>query len=550
MKYASKAFRRREREIQRRNSKNLNQLDSDEDDNGNKLNNYEQKRLQNIVDRKNKIAELKIIEKRSELSAEEKERRKRVQREKLSLEPVRKSLRMQNIDAETGLQSKKEPSHYFSSRKSTMDPRWQTEIANSNNGDHHFVFGNDSPRLPLEVMGLENLCEDKEDHDTASNYFDSQIKPIPFNTYEGEAAASIFENIDTLEKNIGNLTMSDENFAKVVPFRIFSLAIHPTESKLLVAAGDKWGSIGFWDVQSSGIQVVKPHSRPVNCMTYDFFDSSKLVSTSYDGTMRIFDINEKKSSVLHAAPEDNESYMTYHTQVDRDCFLVTLGGPGMIALIDRRLSHFKTAAKMKICDYVSPKTVSLHPTKTNVVFLAPIDKGCGIFDMRKQVRRCKGDTAFSSIEPLVHLKDSDDKYREMGISSAFFSPATGNRVVTVGYGSTNGLSKLRLYDTSDENLTKHYGKNYLEPYERIGYASSTGQLVTQHRAEWHPRLDDIFFIGSYQGSRRINVFTDTGRNFSMSSKYLKSVCSIVKCHPSQDIVVGADSYGEVHVFME
>lgn len=111
-------------------------------------------------------------------------------------------------------------------------------------------------------MGLENLCEDKEDHDTAFNYFDSQIKPIPFNTYGGEVAASIFENIDTLETNIGNLTMSAENFAKVMPFRIFSLAIHPTESKLLVAAGDKWGSIGFWDVQNNrnqnnGIQVVK-----------------------------------------------------------------------------------------------------------------------------------------------------------------------------------------------------------------------------------------------------------------------------------------------------
>ena len=36
----------------------------------------------------------------------------------------------------------------------------------------------------------------------------------------------------------------------------------------------------------------------------------------------------------------------------------------------------------------------------------------------------------------------------------------------------------------------------------------------------------------------------------MTGKYLKSVCSIVKCHPSQDIVVGANSYGEVHVFME
>ena len=71
---------------------------------------------------------------------------------------------MQNIDAETGLQSKKEPSLYFLSQKTT---RRETEITNPNNGDHHFVFGNDS----LEVLGLENLCEG---HDTASN----QTNPI------------------------------------------------------------------------------------------------------------------------------------------------------------------------------------------------------------------------------------------------------------------------------------------------------------------------------------------------------------------------------------
>ena len=59
---------------------------------------------------------------------------------------------MQNIDAETGLQSKKEPSHYFSSHKAT---RRDSEITNPTNGDHHFVFGNDSPRLPLEVYELK-----------------------------------------------------------------------------------------------------------------------------------------------------------------------------------------------------------------------------------------------------------------------------------------------------------------------------------------------------------------------------------------------------------
>ena len=63
---------------------------------------------------------------------------------------------MQNIDAETGLQSKKEPSLYFLSQKTT---RRETEITNPNNGDHHFVFGNDSPRLPLEVNQLKKYFE-------------------------------------------------------------------------------------------------------------------------------------------------------------------------------------------------------------------------------------------------------------------------------------------------------------------------------------------------------------------------------------------------------
>ena len=114
--------------------------------------------------------------------------------------------------------------------------------------------------MRFSIISYKTRLSVCEDHDTASNYFDSQIKPIPFKTYGGEVAESIFENIDTLEKNIQNLTMSDENVAKVVPFRIFSLAVHPTQSKLLVAAGDKWGSIGFWDVQSNGIQVIKVHT--------------------------------------------------------------------------------------------------------------------------------------------------------------------------------------------------------------------------------------------------------------------------------------------------
>ena len=373
------------------------------------LNDYEQKRLQNIADRKSKILELKIVEKRSELSEAEKARRKQMQKDKLPSGPPRKSARKQNLDPDTGL--KIEPIHSFTnkncsskdpllSRNNPMSPEYISPILEChpqreyefNLGDHHFVFGDDSPRMPLEDLRLEDLCQFSN---VASHYFNFKIKqilhqdvkPMLNDHLKIKELESIFENHETLEENLESLKITDETIAQVVPFGVFSLAIHPTESKLLIAAGDKWGSIGFWDVyerklETKGIQVIKPHSRPINCLTYDLFDNSKLVSTSYDGTVRIFDINETKSSMLYAGPDDKYSYTTYHAQVDRDCYLVTLGRPGLICLVDRRASNLEAVSKMKICDVVSPKVVSVHPTKGNL-FLAPIDQGydedsCGV----------------------------------------------------------------------------------------------------------------------------------------------------------------------------
>ena len=51
-------------------------------------------------------------------------------------------------------------------------------------------------------------------------------------------------------KSISKMKITAEQVAKVVPQRIFSLAVHPTGSKVLTFAGDKWGRLGLWDVVS------------------------------------------------------------------------------------------------------------------------------------------------------------------------------------------------------------------------------------------------------------------------------------------------------------
>jgi hypothetical protein len=45
-------------------------------------------------------------------------------------------------------------------------------------------------------------------------------------------------------KELSKLTLPVERIAKVVPYRIYSMAAHPAENKLLLAVGDKWGNLG------------------------------------------------------------------------------------------------------------------------------------------------------------------------------------------------------------------------------------------------------------------------------------------------------------------
>ena len=54
--------------------------------------------------------------------------------------------------------------------------------------------------------------------------------------------------LNRFTKALNKMTLRADRVAKVVPDRIFSLAVHPTEDKTLVMAGDKWGKLGFWDV--------------------------------------------------------------------------------------------------------------------------------------------------------------------------------------------------------------------------------------------------------------------------------------------------------------
>ena len=71
----------------------------------------------------------------------------------------------------------------------------------------------------------------------------------------------------------------------------------------------------------------------------------------------------------------------------------------------------------------------------------------------------------------------------------------------------------------------------------------------QFQAVWHPRREDLLFIGSMNRPRQIDAISDKGVSYHpLQGEDLGSICSRVVCHPTQNIVVGGNSSGRVHVF--
>lgn len=58
------------------------------------------------------------------------------------------------------------------------------------------------------------------------------------------ADSVMYSYLCRFRRELDKLTLSPERIAKVVPQRIYSMAVHPTGNELLLAVGDKRGNLG------------------------------------------------------------------------------------------------------------------------------------------------------------------------------------------------------------------------------------------------------------------------------------------------------------------
>ena len=338
---------------------------------------------------------------------------------------------------------------------------------------------------------------------------------------------------------MGKLKVRDVDVAKVAEHRCCSVWVHPSESKLIVAAGDKSGNIGLWDVDNTsvGVEGVIKYKYHVGNIARIFSFSaapSAMHSVSYDGTIRSLDLEKDVFSCSFTAPEGIED-MYYQDA----CEMASGSGKVLVARSDGyvNLIDFRRSSKSYAwtCDIEAKvQSVQQWPTDDNL-FLTCCAGSVGeisLWDMRK----CSNKGA--KVKPLVTVTG-----HTKSINAAYASP-DGKYVISASQDNT--LRLWKGWDGSKSSASKI--KSQHRPHD-----NHTGRWLSTFRPVWDVKHPHSFVIGSMSKPRCVEVFTvdDKAQQLPaatvLRSDPLASVCSRNAVHPTMDVIAASNSSGRVHI---
>jgi WD40 repeat protein len=225
---------------------------------------------------------------------------------------------------------------------------------------------------------------------------------------------------------------------KVNQERIYSMCFHPTTDKIIIFSSDKRGgiSIAEQDIATTSedaprVHQYRPHSKPVTSVIVHPFDSSKIYSSSYDGTLRclngetkVFEEIAKVNAFLTSFTFDSKGNSVYSSTSD-----------GTVFRFDQRepkgtQSEFSLHANKVGC-------VSFDPSSEYCLATCSNDRYMRVWDVRKLQK--------DESEYVVEFEHG------MSVTSGYFSPV-GSKFVSNSYDNkVRFFSKLGI-DGSENDL--------------------------------------------------------------------------------------------------
>ena len=320
-----------------------------------------------------------------------------------------------------------------------------------------------------------------------------------------------------------------------VPERIFSLAVHPSPTKLLVAAGDTWGRVGLWDVNAGDdapVATFEPHSRPVAGLRVLDSAPHLLLSCAHDGAVRSFDLGAGSAAafteVYRAAEDADGDYASLHglsRSAGEGGALAVCRADGGVALLDPRA--WGNASPLYQLHDKKVYSADYSPSRPWLLATSSIDRTVCLWDVRAL-------SASKKPKPL-HALDHG-----LAVTAARFSPA-GTKLLT-----TCNDNLLRVYESADASWA---GKGLASARAAVKHNNHTGRYITPFQAEWVRGSDDAFVCGSLDQPRGIDVLnTDGGAEGRLEHDNVASVLSLLAWHPTMPVLAASNASGKVFLW--
>ncbi|XP_073018284.1 uncharacterized protein [Primulina eburnea] len=491
-----------------------------------KMTEYERRRLENMKRNGEMLAALKIHSRVNELSAAAKRQRAQCKSYKSSptkkpkIEtPVvlRRSLRKRGVppDASTAGGLKYDNDDDNQTKKI---PKLKTTATSTNSlykpvplAMRDACTSNKSSDMTLVSTILR--CSEKSLYRESDEFPGDSIETLrrskPFEQLKGRKRVYSSVRVDALK-------LEQENIARVVTGKILNFRFFPTLDMQMVVVGNKYGDIGFWNVEAKeedggGIYVYHPHSGPISGIVIDPFSISKLYSSCYDGFVRLLDVEKEVFDMVYAS-----EYTIYSMALNphNNKSLYFSEGRGGIKIWDLR-----AAKSVSSCDLHEDRinTIDFNLENSNLMATSSTDGTACIWDLRL--------LSADEPKPLQTIK------HKRAIQSAYFSP-TGKCLATTSMDNTVGLFSGPNY--KDTSMVFHYNQ--------------TGRWISTFRGIWG--WDDSYvFIGNMR--RGIDVISVASEKIvtTLESELVSAISCRFDAHPCNvGMLAGATSGGQVYIW--
>ncbi|KAI0206589.1 WD40-repeat-containing domain protein [Astrocystis sublimbata] len=366
------------------------------------------------------------------------------------------------------------------------------------------------------------------------------------------------EKLKTLRQDLSDLSLFAgwvPNDIKITPERVYALTFHPMLDKPIILAGDKKGTLGFFDgsqktpdypedededfeVPLPQISAFEVHNRTITSIKVPQFDPNSVITSSYDSSIRCLDLPTQVSTQLWAPEADEDelgiSCIDISPEAKDTIIFSTL--EGSLGRIDRR----EAKAKAEIWGLTDIKIggFSLHPLLPHLLATASLDRTLKIWDLR--MVKGKGE--------LRHPALLGEHTSRLSVSHASWSRS--GHIATSSYDDT-----VKIYDFAEAAAKWKPGHDVtdkeMEPATSIRHNNQTGRWVTILKPQWqHNPADGVakFAVGNM--NRFVDVFDEKGTQLAqLDGDGITAVPAVAEFHPVRNWVAGGSASGKLTLWM-